>query len=95
MQRLHLKTAWNSGHREESVQCGERLLESSRATNGWTSFRDLTLCATLASHHAELGNLERAAELSRLLEQACETYYNSPRPSTAAEAEREPRSTDL
>lgn len=95
MQRLHLKTAWNSGHREESVQCGERLLESSRATNGWTNFRDLALCATLASHHAELGNLERAAELGRLLEQACETYYNSSRPSTAAEAEREPRSADL
>ena len=95
MQRLHLKTAWNSGHREESVQCGERLLASSRTNNGWTDFRDLTLCATLASYYAELGNLERAAKLSRLLDQACETYYNSPLPSRASESERGSRSADL
>ncbi len=76
MLRLHVQTSWRAGHREESVRRAEQLLEFARAAQGWPVFRDLVLCAELATHHAELGDQSRAAELGRLIETAANRYYS-------------------
>ena len=73
--RQFVPLAWAAGHREESVRRGEELLAAERDDHGWTSPRELILCARLAVYHAELGHADRARELCRALEAGREACF--------------------
>jgi hypothetical protein len=75
MLRQYVRAAWQAGEKKASIARGEQLLAAERADHGWTIFRDLVLCATLANHHAQLGDLARARDQARALERAREIYY--------------------
>ena len=75
MLRQFVAVAWRAGDKQACVERAEQLLTSERTDHGWTDFKDLLLCARLASWQAELGNFSRAQELGVLIESASREYY--------------------